>query len=120
MVFDSQIIGALPSTIENQYVMLSGEGGTDLSCPNGLTLPASIHQPVPISAMAIKTFSTKLAAKGTTYIYPLLARTIDGGKTELLQIAPIPPVLVYDGFEKDLDAVEVIEQVLSMDRGGGG
>ena len=27
--------------------------------------------------------------------------------TEILQIAPIPQFLIYDGFEKDLDAEEV-------------
>ena len=70
--------------------------------------------------MTAKQFIAKLTEKGSTYIYHLLARTNTSVTTELLQIAPIPPVLVYDGFEKDLDAVEVIEQVLSMDRGGGG
>ena len=28
-----------------------------------------------------------------------------GGATELLQIAPIPPLLVYCGFDQDLNAL---------------
>ena len=58
--FGSQIIGAMPSTIANQYVMLSGEGGVDLGCPNVLTLPESIHQPASIAEMAVEQFSTKV------------------------------------------------------------
>ena len=92
----------------------SGERGPDFGCPNVLTLPASIHQPIYITTMTIKRFSTKLTAKGSTYSYPLLARTNVGGTTELLQIASIPPFLVYDGFEKDLDTSEVLEQVLAV------
>ena len=41
--FGLWIICAFPSTIANQYGMLSGEGGTDLGCLNVLTLPDLIH-----------------------------------------------------------------------------
>ena len=85
-----------------------------------LTLPASIHQTAPIATMIIEQFSTKVTAKVIAYNYPLLARSNFSDTTKLLQIAPIPPFLVYDGFEKDIDTAEVLERVISMDRDGGG
>ena len=42
--FGSQIIGTITLSITNQNVVLSGEGETDLGCPNMLTLSVSIHQ----------------------------------------------------------------------------
>ena len=96
--------------------MLSGEGGPYLGCPNVLNLPASIYQSESIATMTVKQFSAKVTEKGTTYSYPLLVLTSVCGTTELLQIAPILPFLVYDCFEKDLDAAEVFKRVLVMDR----
>ena len=60
-----------------------------------------------------------MTSKGTSYRYPLLARSNVVDTTELLNISPIPPFLVYDGFDKDLDAAEVTERVLVVDREGG-
>ena len=98
--------------------MLSGEGGPYLGCPNVLNLPASIYQSESIATMNVKQFSAKVTEKGTTYSYPLLVHSNVGDTTELLQISPIPSFLVYDGFEKDLNAAEVLVRVLSMDRVG--
>ena len=100
--------------------MISGQVGPDLGCPNVLTLPASIQQPSAIGTMTVKHFSAKFTAKGLTYSYYLRSRTNVGGTTELLQIAPIPPFLVYDGFEKYLNAAELIEPILAMDSKGVG
>ena len=61
-----------------------------------------------------------MTAKGTVYSYPLLALSNASDTTKLLQIAPIPPFIIYDGFEKYLDAEEVLERVLSVDRYRGG
>ena len=78
--------------------MLRGEGGPDAGFPNVLTLLASIQQPAAIATMTVEKFSASMTSKETTYSYPLLARSNVGDKTELIQIAPIPPFLVYDGF----------------------
>ena len=85
-----------------------------------LTLPASIHQPESIATMTSKQFIAKETAKVIAYSYPLLVRSNVRDTTKLLQIALIPPFLVYDGFKKDLYAAEVLERVLAMDRNGGG
>ena len=118
--FRLRIIGTMPSTIANQYGMHSGEVGPDLGCANVLTLPSSIYQPANIAKIKIKEFITKVTAKVTAYNYPLLIRSNFSDTTKLLQIDPIPTFLIYDGFEKDLDAAEVLERVLFMDRNRGG
>ena len=110
----------MPSKIANQYVMISGEGGSDLGGPNVLTPPASIHQPASIATMTIEIFSTKVKEKGKAHNYPFLVCSNVNNTTKVLQISPIPPFLLYDGFEKDLDSAEVLERILSMDRDGGG
>ena len=76
--------------------------------PKFSLLPASVHQLSSIAAITVKHFSTKLASKVTAYNYPLLARSNASDITKLLQIAPIPPFLLYNGFEKNIDAAEVL------------
>ena len=61
-----------------------------------------------------------MITEGTAYNYPLIVRSNISDATKLLQIAPIPPFLIYDGSEKDLDAAEPLERVLAMDIDGGG
>ena len=85
-----------------------------------LTPPSSIQQPASIMAITIEHFSTKVTAKGTSYKYPLLVRSNISDRTELLQIAHIPSFLIYNGFEKDLDAAEVLERALDMESNRGG
>ena len=52
--------------------MLNGEGGTDLVCPNSLTLPDSIHQPAAIAIMNVEQFSAKLKKKQQPIATPSL------------------------------------------------
>ena len=54
VAFGLGIIGAMQSTIANQYVMLIGEGGPDLGCPNILTFPDSIHHPASMAKMTVE------------------------------------------------------------------
>ena len=58
--FGLQIIGVMPLTIANQYVMLIGKGGPDIGFPNVLTFPESIHKPASIATITVEQFSTKL------------------------------------------------------------
>ena len=109
--FVFRIIGALPSTIANQYVMFSNERGPDPGCQNLLSF---------ISKMTVEQFISKVIAKGISYNYPNLARSNIGDTTKLLLISQIPPFLVYSGFEKELNILEVLEYVLDMYRDGGG
>ena len=79
--FGLRIIGSMPLTIANQYVMLSNEGEPDLGCPNVLTLPASIHQPVTIATITVGQFSTKMTSKGTPYYISTLNATQETSHT---------------------------------------
>ena len=114
--FGLQILVAMPSKMANQCVMLSGEGGPYLGCPNVLTLPASSNQLAYITTMTVKQFITKVTKKVTAYNYSLLAHSNVSDTTKILQIAPVPTFLVSNGFEKDIYAAEVLKVVLSMDR----
>ena len=58
-------------------------------------------------------FSTMLTAKGPTYLYPSLARNAVTTLAEVFKLAPIPPYMVYDGFDQDLDAALVLECIMS-------
>ena len=53
-----------------------------------------------------------MTTKGVTYTYPLVTRNAVTGTGELMQLAPIPPHLVYNGFEADLDTARVFERVM--------
>ena len=48
-------------------------------------------------------FTTTITAKGAAYTYPLLAKSNVMNTDRTIQMAPIPPYFVYDGFENDLD-----------------
>ena len=47
-------------------------------------------------------------------MYPLLNRIAVTAMEELMQVAPIPPYFVYNGFDNDLDAACVLERVMSV------
>ena len=47
-------------------------------------------------------------------MYPLLQRLNVKNTDETMQLAPIPPYYVYDGFEKDLDAACVLERIMTI------
>ena len=47
-------------------------------------------------------------------MYRLLNQIAVTTTEEIMQMAPIPPYFVYDGFDNDLDAVCVIERVMAV------
>ena len=115
-------IGASPigdtSPLDGKFLFLHGEGGNDLGNPDTLVLPGSIRTKVDVLTMSAMQFSTALTEKGANYSHPLLARARVADTSSLMQISPIPPFLVYDGFETNLDAAEVLERVLAADTEG--
>ena len=115
-------IGASPigntSPLDGKFLFLHGEGGNDLGNPDTLVLPGSIRIRVDVLTMTATQFSTALTEKGANYSHPLLARARVAETSSLMQISPIPPFLVYDGFEKNLDVAEVLERVLAADTKG--
>ena len=65
--------------------------------------------------MTDRQFSETLTTKGAGYSYPLLQRLNVTNTEETMQLAPILPYYVYDGFEKDLDAACVLERIMTVD-----
>ena len=49
-------------------------------------------------------FTATITAKGAACTYPLLAKSNVMNTDRTMQMAPIPPYFVYDGFENDLNA----------------
>ena len=103
------------SKIDGQFVFLY-EDGNESVAPNTVVLPTSIRTLRSMASMTLKQFSATLSEKGPDYEFPLVTRgnVLDENRAELMQIAPIPAYLVYDGVDKDLDAAEIVERVLNV------
>ena len=110
-------IGASPigvsSNIDGKFVSLTGDGGNDVGSPQPLVLPASIRTRQNVSTMTHDHFCQTITAKGANYTWPLKSRDINN-QSSIMQIAPIPAHLIFDGFQTDLDAAEVYERVLTV------
>ena len=59
-------------------------------------------------------FTATITAKGEAYIYPLLEKSNITNTEQTMQVATIPPYIVYDGFENDLDAALILERIMSV------
>ena len=114
-------IGAI-SLIDNQVLCLSGDGGQDIGAPIPLVLPPAVFNKREVLAMTQEQFTTIITTQGENYTWPLLQRIRAheaNTKVIVMQIAPIPAFLVMDGINKDLDAAEVIERIMSLDNTDG-
>ena len=102
------------SDIDGKFLFLTGDAGNDLGNPSPVIIPPTGHIEEEIACMTHAQFSTNLTTKGANYKYPLVAKTNVTTTKLLMQLAPIPAFLVYDGFHTNLDAAEVYERVLNM------
>ena len=100
----SSPIGANASPFDGKLIFLQGDGNADLGPPQTVCLPAIVVEPKTVSVMTVYQFSKIITSKGAGYSYPLLALNAVNTSGEIMQISPIPPYFVYDGFEQDLDA----------------
>ena len=108
----SSPIGSMASPVEGKLLFLQGEGNLEFGPPQPLFLPSTMVDKQKVTTMTEEQFSTTLTTKGTGYTYPLLARIAVTTTEEMMQIAPIAPYFVYDGFDNDLDAACVLERIL--------
>ena len=67
-----------------------------------------------VSVMTESQFTATITAKGAAYTYPLLAKSNVTNTEQTMQMAPISPYFVYDGFENDLYAVLILERIMSV------
>ena len=102
------------SPIDNKFVWLEGDGGTDVGAPSSLTIPLTAKEVNKVTCMSDAVFEQRLQDKGgTQYTWPLATSRNNITTTEdIMQIAPFPPCLAYDGFLDDLDAAELLERIL--------
>ena len=95
-------------------MFLHGDDNQEFGPPQPLFLPASMVEKKTMAAMTEAPLSTNITSKGETYTYPLLAKYNVTKSEKTMQIAPILPYLVYDGFEKDLDEALVLERIINV------
>lgn len=100
-----------------QVLALTGRVANAGSIPQVLAIDidATKKQEIPTMTHAefVAAMDTKLR-EGKDVFWPLGHGARATQNNPVMQIAPIPAFLVYDGFGKDLDAIEVYERVLSV------
>lgn len=97
---------------DGKILALTGEGDQEYGPPQPITLPASTITSIDVKAPTETQLKTKLADTWPFFIGSTLP---DNAKVNIMQLAPIPTFLVYDGFDKDLSAADVYERLLSLD-----
>ena len=103
---------------DGNFLFLCGDGGNDIGTPASLSLPSTMCTKASVAVMTHTQFSTKIREKGNIFTWPLLPRDKVDTSKEIMQIAPIPPFLVYDGLESVLNAALIYERVLDADTHG--
>ena len=107
-------IGVNTSPVYAKLISLQGNGNTHLVPSQPVCLPDTVVEPKTVAVMTVAQLSTSIISKGAGYSYPLLAQNAVNMPGGIMQISPIPPYFVYDGFEIYLDAALVLERVMSV------
>jgi hypothetical protein len=102
------------SPIDDKILAMSGEGDASLGVPPTITLPRTIRNIVTIKKPTEEELKTALTKTKSSWHCFKISNIIDASVANVIQIAPIPAFLVYDGFNKDLTAEELFERVLSL------
>ena len=105
----------ITSPIENKILTLSGEGDATIGLPPTLTLPNTVRDMVALKTPTDTELQTALKTPKTAWHRFRINNINDNTISQIMQLAPIPSFLVYDGFNKDLMAEEVYERVLSLE-----
>jgi hypothetical protein len=103
---------------DGNFLFLCGDGGLEIGPPTSLSLPHSISNRQLVAVMTPDQFSTKITEKGANFTWPLLSQGKVTTQQEIMQIAPIPPFVVYDGFQADVHAPLIYERLLRIDTHG--
>jgi hypothetical protein len=102
------------SPLDSKILMLTGEGNQSVGCPTAIELPNSIRT---IQQMKCPTDTQVQTALGTnkTSWHRFRTNNIDDETVvDIMQLAPIPTFLIYDGFNKDISAEKLYERILSI------
>ena len=109
----SSPIGSSASATDGKLLFLQGDGDAECGPPSPLCISKVAADTQTVSAMTMDQFSTTIATKGADFSYPLLSRTAVSSMVAIMALAPLPPYLVFDGFDCDLNAAEVLERDIS-------
>jgi len=109
--FGTSPIGQV-SLVANKILAFTGDGDSS-NPPAVMVLPKDMVELVTCLTPSQEDFDTKMDEPGNTQ-YPWF-KTSQLTNTSLFpKIMPIPAFIVYDGFEKDLDAVTVYKRVQAL------
>ena len=100
--------------MDGKFLLLQGDGNADLGPPQPIFLPTTLINKNLVAVMIETQFSTAITQKGAGCLYPLLDRNAVTMSETIMQLAPIPPYFVYDGFEQDLDTALVLERIIGV------
>jgi hypothetical protein len=105
----------ITSPIEDKILTMSGEGDASVGAPPSLALPNTVRDMITLRTPTDTELQTALQNPTATWNRFRSSNINETTTTTIMQLAPIPTFLVYDGFNKDLSAEEVYERVLSLD-----
>ena len=101
------------SAVAGKLLALFGEGGGALGPAQSIMLEATIRNQVEIKN--ITTEEVAVVFRGGAHVVdrPVMkAQAVQGTENTVMKIAPIPAYLVWDGFDKDLDAAMIYERLM--------
>ena len=101
------------SQINDKFIMLHGEGNnTDIGYPDVLMLDTNIRKQSKVLNPSDAIIQELLTTKGEKFGNHLLPPRTTNTTKNIMNIAPIPAYLIYDGFEKELNAADIYERIL--------
>jgi hypothetical protein len=100
---------------DNKILALTGEGNSQIGCPQALILPNTIRTKIQPKCPTDEEVQQALQTDTTNWYRFRTGNIPDNQTAEIMQCSPIPPFLVYDGFEQDIRAEVIYERVLSLD-----
>ena len=101
------------SSVAGKLLALFGEGGGGLGPAQSIMLESTIRDRLEMKN--IKTHEVAEIFAGGNHVVdkPVMkAQAVTGNAIAAMRIAPIPAYLVWDGFDKDLDAALVYERLM--------
>jgi hypothetical protein len=106
------------SPTDGKLLALHGDGGHELGSPHPLVLPIETFDITEVAVMTDNQFTTAATLSGPEHQHPLLARRHITGVKPIMQLAPIPAFMVYDGINQDLHAGTIIERLMAIETNG--
>ena len=100
---------------DNKILALTGEGNSTVGCPQAIILPNSLRNKITLKCPTDQVVQVALQTETTNWYRVRTGNIADDNTAEIMQCAPIPAFLVYDGFNQDIQAEVLYERVLSVD-----